>query len=329
MTNTILTASSAPRINAKPVSLTGPIVSLLAARKATAPAGACRFCGTPLHFTFADLGPSPLCQDHVRPENFNRAEAFYDLHAYVCQSSLLVQVKDLISPSDVFSNDYAYFSSYSPSWLRHAQQYTRMAIKRFGLGPEQLVVEVASNDGYLLQYFVEAGIPVLGIEPAENVADSARQKGINTLSKFFGQETAREVANSCGLADLLIGNNVLAHVPDINDFVAGLRLMLKPEGVLTMEFPHLLQLVAGNQFDTIYHEHFIYLSFWTVERIFAHHGLTIFDVQELTTHGGSLRIYARHRQATAPALATTPAVPTAMLRTWPLGRPCPPCESAK
>lgn len=279
------------------------------ATQSAAPAGTCRFCGTPLHVTFVDLGTSPLCQDHVRPENFNRAEAFYDLHAYVCSKCLLVQVKDLIAPTDVFTSDYAYFSSYSPSWLRHARRYTDMATERFGLGPEHLVVEVASNDGYLLQYFVEKGIPVLGIEPSENVADVARQKGINTLSKFFGLDTAQEVAASCGQADLLVGNNVLAHVPNINDFVAGLACMLKPGGVLTMEFPHLLQLVAGHQFDTIYHEHFSYLSFWTVERIFAHHGLTLFDVEELPTHGGSLRIYGRHAACADPALAVTAAVP--------------------
>ncbi|WP_460585522.1 methyltransferase domain-containing protein [Hymenobacter arcticus] len=277
-------------------------------------AGTCRFCGAPLRVTFVDLGPSPLCQDHVRPEDFNRAEPFYDLHAYVCLSCLLVQVKDLIAPADLFPSDYAYFSSYSPSWLRHARQYTELVTERFGLGPEHLVVEVASNDGYLLQNFVEQGIPVLGIEPAENVANAARQKGINTLSKFFGLATAREVAESCGQADLLIGNNVLAHVPDINDFVAGLAAILKPGGVLTMEFPHLLRLVTGNQFDTIYHEHFSYLSFWTVGHIFAHHGLTLFDVEELPTHGGSLRIYARHADCADPALAVTPAVPALRTR---------------
>ncbi|MBF9236248.1 methyltransferase domain-containing protein [Hymenobacter sp. BT683] len=273
-----------------------------------APAHACRFCGAPLHVTFVDLGTSPLCQDHVRPENFNRAEAFYALHARVCQMCLLVQVGDLVSPTDVFPNDYAYFSSYSPSWLRHARQYTDMVVARYGLGPEHRVVEVASNDGYLLQYFVEKGLPVLGIEPAENVAAFARSKGINTLSKFFGLATAREVAASHGQADMLIGNNVLAHVPDINDFVAGLGQLLKPTGVLTMEFPHLLRLVAGNQFDTIYHEHFSYLSFWTVEHIFARHGLAVFDVEELPTHGGSLRIHARHTNCPNPALAVTPAV---------------------
>ena len=271
--------------------------------------GACRFCGAPLHATFVDLGPSPLCEKYVRPEDFNRPEAFYALHAYVCSACFLVQVQDLITPADVFPNDYAYFSSYSPSWLRHAQRYTDLVTERFGLRAEHLVVEVASNDGYLLQYFVEKGIPVLGIEPAANVANAARTKGVRTLTKFFGLATAGEVADGYGQADLLLGNNVLAHVPDISDFVAGMARLLKPDGVLTMEFPHLLQLIAGHQFDTIYHEHFSYLSFWVVERIFAHHGLTLFDVEELPTHGGSLRIYARHAASSAPALAVTPAVP--------------------
>ena len=292
----------------------GPVGFPTSTSQSAATAGNCRFCNSPLHVTFVDLGPSPLCQDHVRPDNFDQAEAFYDLHAYVCSSCLLVQVKDLISPADVFPSDYAYFSSYSKSWLRHAQRYTNLMTERFGLGHEHLVVEVASNDGYLLQYFVEKGIQVLGIEPAENAADCARQKGINTLSKFFGLDTAREVAANLGQADLLVGNNVLAHVPDINDFVAGLAAMLKPAGVLTMEFPHLLQLVLGNQFDTIYHEHFSYLSFWVVERIFAHHGLTLFDVEELSTHGGSLRIYARHAVCSNSALAVRAAVPALRVR---------------
>jgi hypothetical protein len=272
-----------------------------------ATAGQCRFCGTHLETTFVDLGTSPLCQDHVRPEDFNKAEACYPLHAYVCSECFLVQVGEFVEPANVFRSDYAYFSSYSPSWLRHAKQYTDLVAGRFKLNSDSLVVEVASNDGYLLQYFLEKDVPVLGIEPAQNVADHAREKGIRTLSKFFGAATAREVSKSYGFADLLIGNNVLAHVPDINDFVAGLAIMLKHGGVITMEFPHLLQLMANNQFDTIYHEHFSYLSFWTVERIFAHHGLTLFDVQELPTHGGSLRIYARH--TTATELAVTDAVP--------------------
>ncbi|KUG08944.1 SAM-dependent methyltransferase [Solirubrum puertoriconensis] len=254
----------------------------------------CRFCGEALHTTLVDLGTSPLCEDFVRPEDFNRAEAQYPLHARVCGSCFLVQVGDFLPADKIFRDEYCYFSSYSTTWLAHARRYTEQMVTRFGIGPEEFVVEVASNDGYLLQYFLERDIPVLGIEPAGNVADAARSKGINTLSKFFGRRTAQEVASTYGQADLLIGNNVLAHVPDINDFVGGLKIMLKPGGVLTMEFPHLLRLIEGRQFDTIYHEHFSYLSFYTVERIFAHHGLTLFDVEELPTHGGSLRIYARH-----------------------------------
>lgn len=262
------------------------------------PASPCRFCGTPLTTTFVNLGTSPLCQDHVRPHEFNRAEAFYPLHARVCHECFLVQLDEFVSPAEVF-NDYAYFSSYSASWLRHAQQYTAMVTERFSLTTNSLVVEIASNDGYLLQYFVEKNIPVLGIEPAANVAEYAQTKGIKTLVRFFGRDTAQQVAATVGKADLLLGNNVLAHVPDINDFVSGMQILLKPEGVITMEFPHLLRLIEGNQFDTIYHEHFSYLSFYTVERIFAHHGLTLFDVEEVPTHGGSLRIFARHTSHTA------------------------------
>ncbi|OON66070.1 SAM-dependent methyltransferase [Hymenobacter sp. CRA2] len=254
----------------------------------------CRFCGEALHATFVDLGTSPLCEDFVRPEHFNRAEPQYPLHARVCANCFLVQVGEFLRPDEIFRDEYCYFSSYSTTWLAHARRYTEQMVARFGIGPEQFVVEVASNDGYLLQYFHERQIPVLGIEPAGNVAEAARRKGISTLSKFFGRRTARKVATTYGQADLLIGNNVLAHVPDINDFVGGLKIMLKPGGVVTMEFPHLLRLVEQCQFDTIYHEHFSYLSFYTVERIFAHHGLTLFDVEELPTHGGSLRIFARH-----------------------------------
>ncbi|GGG33092.1 class I SAM-dependent methyltransferase [Hymenobacter glacieicola] len=270
------------------------------------PASPCRFCGAPLDFTFVNLGTSPLCQNHVRPHEYNRAEAFYPLHARVCRSCFLVQLDEFVTSEEIFQNDYAYFSSYSASWLRHARRYTDMATERFGLNKNSLVVEVASNDGYLLQYFVEKEVPVLGIEPASNVAGYAQAKGINTLVRFFGCETARYVAELSGQADLLLGNNVLAHVPDINDFVAGMGLLLKPDGVITMEFPHLLRLMEGNQFDTIYHEHFSYLSFYTVERIFAHHGLTLFDVEELPTHGGSLRIFARH--SASPAWPVTERV---------------------
>ncbi|MEC4819427.1 MAG: class I SAM-dependent methyltransferase [Scytonema sp. PMC 1069.18] len=253
----------------------------------------CRFCGTILKHTFLDLGMSPLCESYVTAEQLNQMEPFYPLHVYVCDRCFLVQLQEYVSPQDIFSH-YAYFSSYSDSWLQHAKNYTEKVIDRFGLNSSSQVVEVASNDGYLLQYFVSNGIPVLGIEPAANIAEEAITKGIPTVIKFFGQNTAHELAADKKQADLLVGNNVLAHVPDINDFVAGCKILLKPEGVITMEFPHLMRLIEGNQFDTIYHEHFSYLSFLTVEKVFAAHDLTIFDVEELSTHGGSLRIYACH-----------------------------------
>jgi len=282
--------------------------TLPASAAGLAPASHCRFCAAPLRVTFVDLGTSPLCNDLVTPALFNHAESFYPLHAYVCEQCYLVQVGAFVEPANVFRPDYSYFSSYSPSWLRHAQQYCELITERLDLNADSLVVEVASNDGYLLQYLVAKGIRVLGVEPAGNVADAALLKGVPSLRSFFGSDTALGISQSHGLADLIIANNVLAHVPDLNDFVQGLRLELKPEGVITLEFPHLLKLIEGNQFDTIYHEHFSYFSFWTVERIFAHHGLTLFDVQELPTHGGSLRIYARHRNAKSARLAVTPAV---------------------
>jgi 2-polyprenyl-3-methyl-5-hydroxy-6-metoxy-1,4-benzoquinol methylase len=252
----------------------------------------CRFCAAPLEATFADLGMSPLANSYVPPERANAMEPFYPLHAYVCSKCFLVQLGEFESPEHIFS-DYAYFSSYSSTWLEHSQRYVAAMTERFGLGGSSKVVEVASNDGYLLQYFVQRGIPVLGIEPAANVAPAAEEKGVPTLVKFFGVETAREVAAE-GQADLLLGNNVLAHVPDINDFVGGMKVLLKPGGVITMEFPHLMRLVDELGWDTIYHEHFSYLSFSTVARIFGAHGLRLFDVEELPTHGGSLRIYACH-----------------------------------
>jgi len=222
-------------------------------------------------------------------------EPFYPLHAYVCSNCFLVQLDEFVAPSDIF-NDYAYFSSYSDSWLQHAKRYSEQIIERLGIGTGKLVAELASNDGYLLQNFVERGIPVLGVEPAANVAEYAIKRGIRTETKFFGLNTAKELVSKYGKADLLIGNNVLAHVPDINDFVSGMKEFLAADGVITMEFPHLLRLVEGNQFDTIYHEHFSYLSFTTVEKIFKSHGLVLFDVDELPTHGGSIRIYARHKE---------------------------------
>jgi SAM-dependent methyltransferase len=253
----------------------------------------CRFCHAPLRHTFADLGSSPLCQRHLTPAQFNKMEPFYPLHAWVCEQCFLVQLEEYVMPGDIFS-DYAYFSSYSDSWLAHAKAYTRLMGERFGIGKNSKVVEIASNDGYLLQYFAQAGVNVLGVEPAANVAKVAVERGIPSVVKFFGQKTAAEIAAEQGKADLLLGNNVLAHVPDINDFVAGMKILLADQGVITMEFPHLMRLMERNQFDTIYHEHFSYLSFSTVRTIFAAHGLTLFDVEELQTHGGSIRIYARH-----------------------------------
>lgn len=237
---------------------------------------------------------SPLCESYVSAEHLNRMEQFYPLHVFVCENCFLVQLQEYVSPTDIFT-EYAYFSSFSDSWVRHAERYTDMIAKRLGLGPDSFVVEVASNDGYLLQHFVEKGIPVLGVEPAANIAKVAVQKSVPTLVKFFGEQTAHELVAEMGTADLIIGNNVLAQVPDLNDFVEGLRILLKPEGEITIEFPHLMRLMAQNQFDTIYHEHFSYFSLITTERIFAAHGLTVFDVEELPTHGGSLRIYARHQ----------------------------------
>lgn len=253
----------------------------------------CRFCGSPLRHTFVDLGLSPLCQTHIEPHQLNESETFYPLHVRVCESCYLVQLEEYVAPEAIFS-DYAYFSSYSDSWVEHARQYTAAMAERFGLGTESFVVEIASNDGYLLQHFRDRGVPVRGIEPAANVAAAAETAGIPTTVAFFGRETARAFAAEYGRPGLLLGNNVLAHVPDINDFVGGMAELLAPDGVITMEFPHLVRLMAENQFDTIYHEHYSYLAFTVVRRIFAAHGLRLFDVEQLPTHGGSLRIYACH-----------------------------------
>lgn len=264
----------------------------------------CRFCSHELEYSVVDLGMSPLCQKHVKPEHANDMERFYPLHAYICHHCWLMQLEEFATPDEIFAEEYAYFSSYSDSWLAHARNYAGMMTGRFGLDAEKLVVEIASNDGYLLQWFTERGIPVLGIEPAANVAEVARGKGIRTEVRFFGTDTAEQLARQYGQADLLLGNNVLAHVPDINDFVRGMKLMLAPGGVITMEFPHLQRLIEQNQFDTIYHEHFSYLSFVAVNRIFAYHGIRLFDVEELPTHGGSLRIFGRH-EADAEKVVTT------------------------
>jgi SAM-dependent methyltransferase len=236
---------------------------------------------------------SPLCESFLSSDELNRMEPFFPLKVWVCERCFLVQLQEYVSPADIFT-EYAYFSSYSTSWLAHARSYVDMAARRFDLSASSRVVEIASNDGYLLQYFVEEGVPVLGVEPAANVARAAVEKGVPTVVAFFGRNTATTLAADPGPADLIVGNNVLAHVPDLNDFVGGLRILLKPGGVITMEFPHLWRLIEGNQFDTIYHEHFSYLSFSTVRDVFAAHGLRLFDVEELPTHGGSLRIYACH-----------------------------------
>ncbi len=263
---------------------------------------ACRFCGAALSLSFADLGMSPPSNAYLEAGELNRMERFYPLHAWVCEKCFLVQLEEFETPEQIFS-DYAYFSSYSESWLAHARAYTQAMTARFGLNASSFVVEIASNDGYLLQNFVAQGVPVLGIEPAANVAAVAEKKGVPTLVKFFGTKTAGELAAAGRKADLILGNNVLAHVPDLNDFVRGMALLLKPGGVVTMEFPHLLKLMQENQFDTIYHEHFSYLSFVVAERVFAAHGLTLFDVDEIPTHGGSLRIYARHAAHAALAVS--------------------------
>lgn len=255
----------------------------------------CRFCKAPLTAHLVDLGMSPLCESFLTADQINKAEPFYPLHVFICGRCFLAQLEEYVQPEHIFS-EYAYFSSYSDSWLNHAKKYTDLMTKRFALDARSLVVELASNDGYLLQYFVEKKVPVLGIEPAANVAKVAVGKGVPTLVEFFGAELARKLAASGQRPDLLLGNNVLAQVPDLNDFVAGMKILLKPGGVITMEFPHLLRLMDENQFDTIYHEHFSYFSFLTTEKIFAAHGLTLFDVEELASHGGSLRIYARHAE---------------------------------
>ena len=256
----------------------------------------CRACGAPLRHSVVDLGLSPPCQTVVRPDQLALGEAFYPLHAVVCEVCSLVQIDEALPPDAIFS-EYAYFSSYSDSWVEHARRYVSDVTERFGLGAESLVVEVASNDGYLLQHVVEAGIPCLGVEPAANVAAVAEAKGVPARVAFFGADEAQAMVDEGLRADLLLGNNVLAHTPHLNSFVAGMKTLLAPEGVLTVEFPHLVELMDNNQFDTIYHEHFSYFSFTAVARVFARHGLDLFDVERLPTHGGSLRIYGCHAGA--------------------------------
>ena len=257
--------------------------------------GSCRFCDKILDFKFLDLGTSPLSNSFIKEENRNESENFYPLRVYVCKNCFLVQLEEFERPKNIFS-DYAYFSSYSKSWLTHAEVYVNLMIKRFGFDKHSYVVEIASNDGYLLQFFKMRNIPFLGIEPARNVAAVAIKKGINTLTKFFNVQIAQELAKNQKQADLIIGNNVFAHVPNLNDFVKGLKILLKPSGIITLEFPHLLELMRYNQFDTIYHEHFSYFSLKVVEKIFLFHDLEIFDVDRLDTHGGSLRVYVKHKE---------------------------------
>ena len=267
----------------------------------------CRFSGKPLKHTFVDLGMSPIANANLRAEDLTKPEKFYPLHVWVAEDSFLVQLEEFegATAEEIFNPDYVYFSSYSESWLQHAKRYCEQMIQRFELGPQHQIIEVASNDGYLLRWFKERGIPVFGVEPTRGTAEAARKNhGIESSNVFLGAETAQQIVAQGHQADLLIGNNVLAHVPDINDFIEGLRTLLKPNGILTMEFPHLLQLMSHNEFDTIYHEHFSYLSFMTVETMFAHHGLTLFDVEELPTHGGSLRIFARHTKTGRPEVST-------------------------
>lgn len=266
----------------------------------------CRACGAALDHVFVDLGQSPISNALRRPDQASRAEPFYPLRTFVCDRCRLVQLQDVETREAHFHGDYAYFSSYSDSWLRHARTYAEAMVPRLGLGPQSLVVEVASNDGYLLQYFKAQGVPVQGVDPAANCAHVAEtERGVPTLVRFFGVETAKDMVRAGQAADLIAANNVMAHVPDLNDFAAGFKALLKPEGVATVEFPHLLQLIEGVYFDTIYHEHYSYLSLLAVERLAARHGLAVFDVEVLATHGGSLRVYIAHAER---GLAPSPAL---------------------
>jgi C-methyltransferase C-terminal domain/Putative zinc binding domain/Methyltransferase domain len=269
----------------------------------------CRFCKAELEHVFIDLINSPASNSFLSKEQLNEPETFYPLKVYTCHQCFLVQVDEYKKSDAIFDSNYVYFSSYSTSWLQHAKAYTEMMTQRFGYNNESLVIEVASNDGYLLQYFKEKNIPVMGIEPTANTAEVAISKGIKTVVEFFGSELAHRFANTLNVrADLLLGNNVLAHVPDIMDFVKGMKIILKEKGVITMEFPHLMQLVDNNQFDTIYHEHFSYLSLYTVQQIFRSQGLELFDVDEIPTHGGSLRIYAKHEEDGSKPISENVAV---------------------
>lgn len=255
--------------------------------------GLCRLCDLPLHHTFVDLGMSPPCESFLPANKIDEMESYYPLHAFICDECFLVQLQEYVTPENIFE-EYAYFSSFSDSWISHAREYCEAAIKRFQLGRESFVVELASNDGYLLQHLLARDIPILGIEPAVNVAKVAIDKGIPTVTKFFGRTLAAEMAAAGKHADLIIGNNVLAQVPDLNDFVGGMKMLLKPTGTITLEFPHIARLIAENQYDTIYHEHFSYFSLITIEHMASRHDLKVFDVEEIPTHGGSLRVYLTH-----------------------------------
>ncbi|MCL2713018.1 MAG: class I SAM-dependent methyltransferase [Alphaproteobacteria bacterium] len=275
----------------------------------------CRLCGSPLTTTFVDLGMSPLCESFLAASQIDQMEAYYPLHAMVCDDCFLVQLREYVRPQHIFS-EYAYFSSYSTSWVEHARRYCEMITARLGLGPASRVYEIACNDGYLLQHFLPLGVPVVGIEPAANIAEVARARNIPVIVEFFGTRLTTQLVAEDRRADLIIGNNVLAHVPDLNDFTAGMADLLAPEGIITVEFPHLERLIAENQFDTIYHEHFSYFSLVTVDRLATRHGLRIFDVEQIPTHGGSLRVYFCREDA---AHAATPAVATLLAHERALG----------
>jgi C-methyltransferase-like protein/putative zinc binding protein/methyltransferase family protein len=267
----------------------------------------CRFCGAPLALTVVDLGMSPLCESFLRADQIRQMEPFYPLHVFACEQCYLVQLESFVPPDEIFT-EYAYYSAYSSSWVEHARRYVEMIRERLALGPDDLVVELASNDGYLLQHFVGTGIPILGVDPAANVAQAAESRGVPTHVAFFGRESAALLAAEGRLASLIIGNNVLAQVPDLNDFLAGVKTILREDGTATFEFPHLLRLVDGLQYDTIYHEHFSYFSIGTIGEILRAHGLEAYDVEELTTHGGSLRVYAQHAGGPREVAAALPAL---------------------
>jgi len=267
----------------------------------------CRFCAAPLHDVFLDLGSAPPSNAFLAADALNAPETWFPLKLFTCGKCHLVQVDEVQSHAALFAPDYVYYSSFSRSWVAHAERYVKEAVAKLELGQDSLVVEIASNDGYLLQYIAARGIPCVGIEPTSGTANAARMKGIETVERFFGRDFAHEFVADRRAADLIVANNVLAHVPDINDFVAGLAVVLAPQGMITVEFPHLMELVAKRQFDTVYHEHFSYFSFHTARRIFAAHGLNIWDVEQLPTHGGSLRIWAAHahsRHTETPAVST-------------------------